>query len=597
MVFFNWNNSGARDRWTKEDKMENLTIDFSKSDIASALTQTMIDNSPVGYIILDKNYRVHYANRYFFKLRDIENRSVKGGLCYALWGFNRPCPGCATKETIETSQRSFAFHKDIINDETIRYIEEYSIPLLDENGEFEYILVILINRTNEILMRENNNQVFLKNIGLLASILDKKDTYTSTHSQDVTEISVKLASYVGLSSDDVHDIRLASLLHDIGKLYIRDHIINKPNRLTLDEQMEMARHVTETYKMLNGLTFFDAIKEMAGAHHERWDGLGYPGTKKGEEIPVGARIIAIADTYDAMTSDRSYRKALSHEKALDEIAGHAGSQFDPYLALDFVEMCRKSYPDRASLIKKTQDKGFYRVDTRVSAVRRLKPMEKNSDSMRIDKHVNDLLSTDLFLQRIIDNTPAYYLIIDEELNILYASENFAINIGIPQKKLRTMQCRDLDNNNLNCFTIIDGDVVCPVVRALKKQMPQHGFISGRFKRDPDYCEIFAIPITIMDKKGQPISCALEILFDLSREMAERQAMDNDVKILLDNIYGLVSGLDASSTQKADEILRDCHNFSEYLNEMKSLLEEKAGIASDKMVRPQNYPDQDSPAAS
>jgi|GEM_PF-1146917 uncharacterized domain HDIG len=577
--------------------MESLTIDFSKSDIAFALTQTMIENSPVGYVIMDKNYRVHYANRYFLKLRNIESRSIKGSFCYSLWGYDRPCPGCATMETIKTAQRNFAFHKDVLSDDTTRYIEEYSIPLLDDNGEFEYILVILINRTNEILMRENNNQVFMKNIELLASILDKKDSYTSTHSQNVTEISIKIARHIGLSNDDIHDVRLASLLHDIGKLYIRDHIINKPHSLSLDEQVEMTRHVTETYNLLNSLTFFDTIKEMAGAHHERWDGLGYPGTKKGEEIPLGARIIAIADTYDAMTSVRPYRKTISHKEALDEISANAGSQFDPHLALGFAEMCRESYPSRAALIKKTQDGNFYRLDTRVSAVRRLKVDDNTERNPNTDKNVDDLLSTDRFLKRIIDNTPAYYLIIDEELRILYASDNFAANIGIPKEKLRTMRCHDIDGDSLNCFSIVDGEVVCPIVRALKKQTPQRGFISGRFRRDPDYCEVFAIPITIMDKKGQPISCALEILFDLSREMAERQAMNSDIKVLLNNVYGLVSGLDATSTLKADEILRDCHNFNQYLNEMKSLLEEKAGTVSRRIVRPKKKTDRDSSAAS
>jgi diguanylate cyclase (GGDEF)-like protein len=181
----------------------------------------------------------------------------------------------------------------------------------------------------------------LATIQALAAAVDAKDSYTRGHSQSVALYASDLAGYLGLSQADVQLIHTAGTLHDVGKIGVPDAILKKPGRLTDEE-----RAVMETHPVLGEL-IVRKVPSLAGIlpgvrhHHERWDGRGYPDSLAGSDIPQIARILALADCYDAMTSDRPYRKGMGADVALAEIERGAGTQFDPELARAFLSMMRE----------------------------------------------------------------------------------------------------------------------------------------------------------------------------------------------------------------------------------------------------------------
>jgi putative nucleotidyltransferase with HDIG domain len=162
----------------------------------------------------------------------------------------------------------------------------------------------------------------------LARAVDSRDAYTGSHSERVASLAAEIAEQLALSAEDVELTRLAGSLHDLGKLAIPEEILRKPASLSDAERLVLERHPQIGYRMLESLGV-DPIAYWVLHHHERWDGSGYPDGLAGERIPLGARIIFVSDAFDAMTSDRLYREALSFEQAVAEVERCAGSQFDP----------------------------------------------------------------------------------------------------------------------------------------------------------------------------------------------------------------------------------------------------------------------------
>jgi diguanylate cyclase (GGDEF)-like protein/putative nucleotidyltransferase with HDIG domain len=170
----------------------------------------------------------------------------------------------------------------------------------------------------------------------LAKAVDARDAYTGSHSERVAELAGRIARRLGADEPQIELTRLAGSLHDLGKLAIPEEILRKPENLTDAERLVLERHPQIGYRMLESLGV-DPIAEWVLHHHERWDGAGYPNGLHGEEIPLGARIIFVADAFDAMTSERVYRHPLTPAEALDELERCAGSQFDPAIVAAFAE--------------------------------------------------------------------------------------------------------------------------------------------------------------------------------------------------------------------------------------------------------------------
>ena len=189
--------------------------------------------------------------------------------------------------------------------------------------------------------REKLYQAYVEFVGSLASALDARDCYTAGHSRRVSEISCAVGQAVNMSKEDVDEIRIGALLHDIGKIGISDIVLQKPGPLTSEEFDVIKLHPTIGRKILEGVHGFQVYLPTVELHHEDWDGSGYPHSLLGEQTPLAARIVHVADAYDAMTSDRPYRRGMKHEKAVRIIEENAGTQFDPGIVPVFLQIAAK----------------------------------------------------------------------------------------------------------------------------------------------------------------------------------------------------------------------------------------------------------------
>lgn len=179
-------------------------------------------------------------------------------------------------------------------------------------------------------------ETFYATVHALAETIEKRDPYTGGHTKRVMEYTLAVGRAMGLSHKEMTDLRLASILHDIGKIGISDRILLKNGRLTFEEYNAIIMHPVYGAEILNHIRQLKDIVPGVRSHHEEFDGSGYPEGLKGEMIPLIARIIAVADTFDAMTTDRPYRKGLSAQEAIEELRMKAGSQFDPDVVHAFV---------------------------------------------------------------------------------------------------------------------------------------------------------------------------------------------------------------------------------------------------------------------
>ena len=185
---------------------------------------------------------------------------------------------------------------------------------------------------------ESLEEIYIEVITAMASAIDARDAYTHGHSNRVTEYAVAIADAMRLSPAEVDIIRNASILHDVGKIGIKEDILKKPGRLTEEERREMEYHPFIGTKILQSVKLLEPVMPLVYHHHERYDGTGYPDGLRGEDIPLGARIISVADAFESMTSDRPYRKALPLEEAMAELRYGAGRQFDPRVVEVFLKL-------------------------------------------------------------------------------------------------------------------------------------------------------------------------------------------------------------------------------------------------------------------
>ena len=174
--------------------------------------------------------------------------------------------------------------------------------------------------------------------------LDLRDKETEGHTQRVTEMAVKLAQAMGISDTELVQIRRGALLHDIGKMGVPDDILLKPDKLTDEEWVQMKKHPQFAYDMLAPIAYLKPALDIPYCHHEKWDGTGYPRGLKGEQIPLTARIFAVVDVWDALTSDRPYRKAWTKEKVREHIRTSSGTHFDPQVVETFLWTFEENYP-------------------------------------------------------------------------------------------------------------------------------------------------------------------------------------------------------------------------------------------------------------
>lgn len=192
---------------------------------------------------------------------------------------------------------------------------------------------------NSAKLYEELQQSYIKTITVLASTIDAKDPYTLRHSENVTKFSLAIAQEMNLAQVEIETLRIASLLHDIGKIAIRDGVLSKPSKLTDEEFVEIQKHAAKGEEILNEVPFLKKASLLVRHHHEWFNGSrGYPDKISGHQIELGARIIGVADSLDAMISDRPYRKALTITEACAELNKNSGTQFDPEIVRVFMKI-------------------------------------------------------------------------------------------------------------------------------------------------------------------------------------------------------------------------------------------------------------------
>ncbi len=254
-------------------------------------------------------------------------------------------------------------HKDLAPPlETIKRLDIQGY--CEKSDKFDQLLLLIesgiksikqmqeIKRINEQLAESNEKleQAYLDMIQTLRYTVEAKDPYTRGHSDRVSEYAVLIGEKIDLSGEQIKTLQVGGLFHDIGKIGIPDSILLKKEKLTNDEYSEIKNHPSIGAHILGSATIFKDIIPIVKHHHERFDGKGYPNGLSGEQIPILARITAIADTFDAMTSKRSYRNALDLEIVKEEIARCSGTQFDPKFAKIFIDILENDF-NKMTLIK------------------------------------------------------------------------------------------------------------------------------------------------------------------------------------------------------------------------------------------------------
>src|SRR5208282_5006999 len=234
---------------------------------------------------------------------------------------------------------------------------------LEETQNYHQNLEQMVRARTEMLRHamEDLEQSYDVTLEALGDALDLKDSETEGHSKRVTAYAIALARAMGIPPAEIKIIARGAFLHDIGKMAIPDEILRKPGKLTAEEQEVMREHCARGYHMLRKIPFLSGAAEIVYCHQEHYDGNGYPNRLRGREIPVGARIFAVADTLDAITSDRPYRKATGFDNAREEILRCSGTQFDPAVVEVFLKIPNELWQELRSEIN-GQSKRFAAFD-------------------------------------------------------------------------------------------------------------------------------------------------------------------------------------------------------------------------------------------
>lgn len=315
------------------------------------------DSMPYGVMLLDKEFNIARANNYIAKISGIPIKELIGKKCYeVIHGQDRPIEGCPVSMSIKTNRaEGLEYYEPKLG---IHFMIS-SAPLFDEDGLAIAYVSSLVDIT-EIKDKEKklveSRDAFLNmlkdttsaykelkelhdNLILsFANALDAKSPWTKGHSERVTEYALAIAQRMGLNEKEIDALRAAGLLHDIGKIGTYDVILDKPDKLT-DEEFALVRmHPIKGEEILRPIKELEHILPIIKAHHERIDGRGYPHGLKGEEIPLLARILCVADSFDSMTTDRPYRPAPGKEYAIVEFKRCSGTQFDPQVVEAFLKV-------------------------------------------------------------------------------------------------------------------------------------------------------------------------------------------------------------------------------------------------------------------
>lgn len=297
----------------------------------------IFDHTPVGYAVLDRELNLVFVNRICGVLAGVPVEELLGRKCYDCFGSGDVCSGCPVVKAFVTMKRQTGSKREVNRRGEENILEQIAVPVVN-NGRVEQVIEIVVNVTEQVRSLQNRHEELVATIDTLVGIIELKDGYTGGHSQRVRRWAVRIARSLGLPEQEITDIDIAACLHDIGKIGIAGLILNKPGDLTITEYEMIKKHPVVGSDTLAGIPRLENVTKIIRHHHEAFGGSGYPDGLSGADIPIGSRIICVADAYDAMTSDRVYRKALTKDHALTELRIGAGKQFDPRVVEAFLEV-------------------------------------------------------------------------------------------------------------------------------------------------------------------------------------------------------------------------------------------------------------------
>jgi PAS domain S-box-containing protein/putative nucleotidyltransferase with HDIG domain len=339
----------------------NFDLELSLSEILSHLTVELGVDAADILVMNTRTQMLEFAANIGFRTRNIRNRQVALGGSYAgRAALERRLiqipdlkvgPDSLLLETLlaEDEFVSYLGAPLIVNGQVKGVMEVFHRAKLEPDAEWLDFLNTLVGQTAiaveiatlfESLQRSNSDLTLAYDATIegWSHALDLRDRETQGHTQRVTEMTLNLARSFGLSEEELVQVRWGALLHDIGKMGIPDDIMLKPGPLTNEEWVVMRKHPTFAYDMLSPIRYLRLALGIPYSHHEKWDGTGYPRRLKGDQIPLVARIFAIVDVWDALTSDRPYRAAWTKEKTREYIRVESGAHFDPQVVEVFMQM-------------------------------------------------------------------------------------------------------------------------------------------------------------------------------------------------------------------------------------------------------------------
>lgn len=288
------------------------------------------NNIPGAMVILTPDFEMVSVNGYLEHFSGLKPHELIGKKCYDVAGAGEICPGCPVERAIKTGTYQWNIKKEPSPSGSTQYILQRAVPVF-KNGTLENILEVIVDRTEQEMLKDQLEKDFLDTIEILVNLIELHDGYTGGHSHAVKKISVHIAELMGLGEEQIKSVEIAAVLHDIGKIGIKDFILNKQGPLTDQEFDIIKSHPCEGENAIKYIKRFAEPRRIIRHHHERYDGKGYPDGLAGKDIPLGSRILAVADAFDAMISNRAYRQALSYSEAVNELEKNKATQFDPYV--------------------------------------------------------------------------------------------------------------------------------------------------------------------------------------------------------------------------------------------------------------------------
>lgn len=303
---------------------------------------------PGAVMSLEKDFTIIDVNAVLSQVTGLQPAAIKGKKCYDVLGDGNICSNCRVQQVLNTGNPDYGTQIKYEKDGKRRYGKQAIIPVKDRTGNIEYVYEIVTDITHEISLEQENLENLMDIVTAMAHLIESRDPSTGTHCSNVQRISLSIGKTMGLNDAELKDLSIAAIIHDIGKIGIPESILNKPERLTDAEFSIIQRHPQIGHDSIKHVKRLQNVSEAIRDHHEHYNGKGYPSGKKKEELSTISRILAVADVFEALTSDRVYRRAMSVKQAISIIQAGREQQFDPIVVDALLEVVYEEQARRIS---------------------------------------------------------------------------------------------------------------------------------------------------------------------------------------------------------------------------------------------------------